>query len=106
MEQCHANHYGKWILVKGKRQVIIGLTHWEYVPAYTLQDILDILPPFINEYMLLIDMLGNIRYDNLSRRNNPVLHCIYFNDEDNTLIDAAYEMLCWCIENHREIINP
>ena len=77
---------------------------WIY-PAYTLQDILNILPSFINEYILLIDMMGNIRYDNLSRRNNPVLHATYFNDEENTLIDAAYEMLCWCIENYPEIIK-
>lgn len=107
---CHtvrraANHYGKWILVKGKGRATVGMTHWEYVPAFTLQDILDILPSFINEYILLIDMMGNIRYDNLSRRNNTVLHATYFNDEENTLIDAAYEMLCWCIENYPEIIK-
>lgn len=100
-----ANHYGKWILVKCKGRATIGMTRWEYVPACTLQDILDFLPSFINEYILLIDMMGNIRYDNLSRRNNPVLHATYFNDEENTLIDAAYEMLCWCIENYPEIIK-
>ena len=70
------------------------------IPAYTLQDVLDALPDFINEYCLIIDMsFGVIRYDNLTRKNNPILKEKYFNDEDNELIDAAYSLLCWCIEN-------
>ena len=95
-----ATHYGKWVLIKGNNAQTVGLMHWEFIPAYTLQDVLDALPDFINEYCLIIDMsFGVIRYDNLTRKNNPVLKETYFNDEGNTLIDAAYEMLCWCIEN-------
>ena len=72
----------------------------KYIPAYTLQDVLDALPDFINEYCLIIDMsFGVIRYDNLTRKNNPILKEKYFNDEDNELIDAAYEMLCWVLTN-------
>lgn len=70
------------------------------IPAYTLQDVLDALPDFIEEYCLIIDMsFGVIRYDNLTKRNNPILKETYFNDEDKSIIDAAYEMLCWAIEN-------
>ena len=95
-----ATHYGKWVLIKGNNAQTVGLMHWEFIPAYTLQDVLDALPDFINEYCLIIDMsFGVIRYDNLTRKNNPILKETYFNDEGNTLIDAAYEMLCWCIEN-------
>ena len=72
----------------------------KYIPAYTLQDVLDALPDFINEYCLIIDMsFGVIRYDNLTRKNNPILKEKYFNDEDNELIDAAYSLLCWAIDN-------
>ena len=70
------------------------------VPAYTLQDVLDALPDFINEYSLIIDIsFGVIRYDNLKWRDSPILKETYFNDEDKYLIDAAYEMLVWCIES-------
>ena len=70
------------------------------LPAYTLQDVLDALPDFINEYCLIIDMsFGVIRYDNLTRKNNPILKETYFNDEDKYLIDAAYSMLCWVLTN-------
>ena len=70
------------------------------LPAYTLQDVLDALPDFINEYSLIIDMsFGVIRYDNLKRKNSPILKETYFNDEDKYLIDAAYELLCWVLTN-------
>ena len=91
-----ANPQGKWVLVPSNMAnlKVIGIL------AYTLQDVLDALPDFINEYCLIIDMsFGVIRYDNLTRKNNPILKEKYFNDEDNELIDAAYSMLCWAIEN-------
>ena len=95
-----ATNNGKWTLCKGKNQPCVAIQHWEYISAYTLQDVLDALPDFINEYCLIIDMsFGVIRYDNLTRKNNPILKEIDFNDEDKYLIDAAYELLAWCIEN-------
>ena len=94
-----ATHYGKWVLIKGNNAQTVGLMHWEFIPAYTLQDVLDILPESIDEYCLIIDLtFGVIRYDNLTKRNNPILNETYFNEEDNNLIDAAYSMLCWTIE--------
>ena len=67
---------------------------------YTLQDVLDMLPDFINEYSLIIDIaFGTIRYDNLKWKDSPILKETYFNDEDKYLIDVAYELLVWCIEN-------
>ena len=69
------------------------------IPAYTLQDVLDALPDFIDDYDLIIDIaFGIIRYDNLKWKDSPILKEIYFNDEDKYLIDAAYELLVWCIE--------
>ena len=99
-----ANYYGKWILVKGKGRASVGMTRWKYVPAYTLQDVLELLPteikPNQKRYWLRIDFADE---------------CIYYYYEDSRfieyrkkmieyddiagLLDAAYEMLCWCIEN-------
>ena len=95
-----ATHYRKWVLIKGNNAQTVGLMHWEFIPAYTLQDVLDALPDFIDEYCLIIDMsFGVIRYDNLKRKDSPILKETYFNDEDKYLIDAAYELLVWCVEN-------
>ena len=70
------------------------------LPAYTLQDVLDALPDFINDYCPIIDMsFGVIRYDNLKWKDSPILKETYFNDDDKYLIDAAYELLVWCIDN-------
>lgn len=73
-------------------------------PAFTLQDILDLLPKEMSdkdddkfllkvEYAILrkVWYIGYYYYD------------VAFNDNGScsgeNLIDAAYEMLCWCIEN-------
>ena len=60
-------------------------------PAYTLQDILDKLPCFIGKEVLTMQKLADS------------YTCLYMEPykitESKELIDAAYEMLCWCIEN-------
>ena len=86
------------ILLEGVRNSVIYCK--KVTPAYTLQDVLDALPDFIDEYCLIIDMsFGVIRYDNLKRKDSPILKETSFNDEDKYLIDAAYSMLCWAIEH-------
>lgn len=95
-----ANHYGKWVLVKGKGQASVGMTRWEYVPAYTLQEVLDALPSTVLHdrqiYELDINMCNeSIEY--MKTSINDVLVGLRFTQI--SLIDAAYSMLCWCIEN-------
>ena len=86
------------ILLEGVRNSVIYCK--KVIPAYTLQDVLDALPDFIDEYCLIIDIsFGVIRYDNLKRKDSPILKETYFNDEDKYLIDAAYELLCWVLTN-------
>lgn len=88
-----------WLLKPSSDLDIIGIS-CKYIPAYTLQDVLDALPDFIDEYSLIIDIaFGVIRYDNLKWKDSPILKETYFNDEDKYLIDAAYELLVWCVEN-------
>ena len=93
-----ATHYGKWVLIKGNSAQTVGLMHWEFVPAFTLQDVLSVLPEWIyvntEQYLLEINIFYKyIRYARL----NHVLCKRYFNR--TSLIDAAYELLLWCIEN-------
>ena len=91
---------GKWYLSVTTGDISEDSPTYQYIPAYTLQDVLDALPDFIGEYNLIIDIaFGVIRYDNLKWKDSPILKETYFNDEDKYLIDAAYEMLVWCVES-------
>lgn len=76
----------------------------ETVQTFTLQDILDLLPNLIsnqedeNNYWL---EFGTSEEDNewWYIRYTSVYGTTVNYEEDEYLIDAAYEMLCWCIEN-------
>lgn len=69
----------------------LGLYH-----IYTLPDILDKLPCFIGNQVLTIQKLAD---------SYTCLYMEYYTrsmikiTESKELIDAAYNMLCWCIEN-------
>lgn len=72
-------------------------TNYDYYrKTYTLQDILDKLPCFIGNQVLTIQKLAD---------SYTCLYMEYYArsmikiTESKELIDAAYEMLCWCIEN-------
>ena len=98
-----ATHYGKWVLIKGNNAQTVGLMHWEFIPAYTLQDVLDALPKDISKdgctwyASLYIDFENNrIAYGNTDRYGFEIYHEIMI---EKDLIDAAYFMLCWAIDN-------
>ena len=77
--------------------------YFRIVPAYTLQDVLDALPKDISKdgctwsASLYIDFENNrIAYGNTDRYGFEIYHEIMI---EKDLIDAAYSMLCWAIEN-------
>ena len=99
-----ATNNGKWTLCKGKNQPCVAIQHWEYIPAYTLQDVLDILPteikPAEKRFWLRIDLSDECLYYyyedcHLVEHRKKVIGY----DGIDELIDAAYSMLCWAIEN-------
>lgn len=65
-------------------------------PAYTLQDILDKLPCFIGNEVLTIKKFADsytcLYVESYTRSIGNIT-------ESKEPIDAAYDMLCWCIEN-------
>lgn len=69
----------------------LGLYH-----IYTLPDILDKLPCFIGNQVLTIQKLAD-SYTCLYME--PYSRSIIKITESKELINSAYEMLCWCIEN-------
>jgi hypothetical protein len=100
------NDWDEWKLHYGVLRLARGFTtiNCQYVRTFTLQDILDLLPNLIesqdegNNYWLEFGTAMEdeewwyIRYMSV--------YGVKLNyEEDEHLIDAAYEMLCWCIEN-------
>lgn len=70
------------------------------LPAYTLQDMLDALPATIwysrKLYVLNIDKFNRVIYYR-DKTSDDILVFVKF--MEIPLIDAAYSLLCWCIEN-------
>ena len=84
-----------------KQEELMG--NEESIPAYTLQDVLDALPKDISKdgctwyASLYIDFENNrIAYGNTDRYGFEIYHEIMI---EKDLIDAAYSMLCWAIDN-------
>lgn len=71
-----------------------------YYPTYTLQDILDKLPKEINTstdtYWLTVSCDCDEWYICYSMSDEFDYYKEY---KSESLLNAAYEMLCWCIEN-------
>lgn len=69
---------------------------YETLPTYTLQDIMQKLPPSINICMLHIYKAADLWYfvymDSYTR---TIISTQYSPD----IMSAAYQMLCWVIEN-------
>lgn len=71
------------------------------IPTYTLQDIFDKFPKYINpipsEQILFAWMAER---DTIAYRNVEMYDDIFTHFTDETLIDAAYDMLCWLFKNN------
>ena len=69
---------------------------WEIIPTYTLQDIFDKLPCFIDTHVLTLQKLAN---SGTCLYMEPYSRSILNLTESKELINSAYKMLCWCIKN-------
>lgn len=87
---------GKWFLSLQKEFMICGFMFYEVIPSYTLQDILDKLPSLVGNNMLTLQRYGDKWM--CSYIENYTKSSIHIEIKEEC-IDAAYEMLCWCIEN-------
>lgn len=87
---------GKWFLSLHKEFQTCGFMSYESIPTYTLQDIINKLPCFIGDEVLTMQKLAD-SYTCLYME--PYSRSIIKITESKELINAVYEMLCWCIEN-------
>ena len=93
---------GEWFLSLQKEFMVCGFTSYEALPTYTLQDILDKLPPSIGNNTLTLQRHGDKwmclyiePYTRYSLHMEIKEKCIY----------AAYEMLCWAIKQEYSQLN-
>lgn len=95
----------KWYLSLTTGDISHDSSTYRYIPAYTLQDVLDALPKYYH--------IANIGWTKLSIRVHSTkeweVGYVYTDTVEKyaygcrktskELIDAAYELLIWCIEN-------
>lgn len=94
----------EWRESDESKKVVTSLdadTYYDYYhESYTLQDILDKLPHYLNPFpSKQILFAWMIERDTIAYRNVEDIDDCLKHFTDDLLIDAAYEMLCWCIEN-------
>lgn len=90
---------GKWYLSVTTGDISHDSPTYSYIPAYTLQDVLDELPKSLeigkSKYEISIYMIeGKWAVDYYSETDADIqsLEC-------ENLIDAVYSRLCWAIDN-------
>lgn len=78
-------------------------TKSETLPTFTLQNIIDILPKYISVEGGNYGAYLYIDYQNSRMAYGCIHDCVFsvYHEETikDNLIDTAYNMLCWCIEN-------
>lgn len=85
---------GRWSLVINQPIIVSNFETYEDIPAFTLQDILDLLPKLTEEEQQLQIIFFDDR--NTKVEYDSIEHSVFFSCKE--LIDSAYEMLCWCVE--------
>ncbi len=72
---------------------------WKTLPTYTLQDILDKLPKRIEteDYEFELYIYYHENGVSVFCDDGDITQLAFFSKP--TLLESAYEMLCWCIEN-------
>ena len=104
---CNPNRHGDWSLeftdsCGGK--IPQSNEYDEFHPAYTLQDVLDALPNRIYDkgefYLGCYDIMIDEHDICYAKWCGSEIESTYVEIEiKDNLIDAAYELLVWCIEN-------
>lgn len=97
---------GEWFLSLHKEFMVCGFTSYEALPTYTLQDILEKLPREIktetDTYWLTVSLDMEVWYICYSMSDE---FDYYKEFSSISLMDCAYKMLCWAIEQEYLQLN-
>ena len=90
------NDLGKWRLSLSRKLIVPAAWKVEYIPTYTIGDLIGKLPKGIEGNYLYIKYGWEYGYERIYRR----LYVI-----DYSHIERLYELFCWVAENHKELIK-
>ena len=105
---------GKWYLSVTTGDISEDSPTYQYIPAYTLQDVLDALPKCItNDRGCIASLVINFGDDKIGyyfkhgcahigwvwKSFAPKRIYDIGGEKPPRLLDTAYALLCWCIEN-------
>ncbi len=89
-------HYAQHLVVHNV--LAYDITLKKVIPTFTVQDILDLLPGEIEKddknYCLNVFRNYKTYFVSYHWCDNPLISF-----ENELFINAAYDMLCWCVEN-------
>lgn len=96
---------GEWFLSLQKEFQVIGFMSYEVIPTFTLQDLLNVIPPRVSSrsnevFFLRIERCideWEVYYRTIEDSDGSKLFAPIYGD---TLLEAAYEMLCYLAENN------
>ena len=95
---------GEYRLSFSDRVIVRNFELWNIIPAFTLDDVLDLIPKNIitndshrDKVYFVADFSEKVMgYAYRFETCGEISYYRFFSWVDN-IIDAAYEMLCWCI---------
>ena len=99
------NDLGKWRLSLSRKLIVPAAWKVEYIPTYTIGDLIEKLPKKIGVYELLLDT--SINFVKYVEWVDGIPRIIEFSKykNDSSLKDSLYEMLCWVSKNHEKLIR-
>ena len=105
---CIDRDMGKWKLSLSKRMVLPAAWALESVPTYTIDDLIKKLYDKIGRECCfeIISFYKTINYGYWECYNGKIWklkNIISFSGE--TLVEALYKLLCWAIENQKELLE-
>ena len=96
---------GEWYLSVTTGDISEDSPTYQYIPAYTLQDVLDALPKeikYAGERCWLFFEAADERIGYYNEDYNFNREYVYYDvkeTSESNIIDSAYRLLCWAIEN-------
>lgn len=99
-DMCFEMEKGDWTLNVGKKsaQVNRGLA----IPAWSLSALLEVMPKEIKkddkQYNFHLETTHNLYYVSYYRYDIDGIRYLHTTEMNNCIIDAAYEMVCWLLE--------
>ena len=97
---CIGNDIGQWHLSLSKHIPVLAAWKVEYIPTYTIGDLIEKLPIAIRPFNRKIYMTGkHVKVGYASIDNLLVDY------SESALLFLLYNLLCWVAENHKEVLN-